>query len=181
MNKTTFLSSLRNCDISGPAPYWIDVLSKYEGLIFSTIEQYNFGRTLLYEDILSEFIVKLIKLDQKSIERMYNNYNYTETSLTNFCKTIYKKEKIRRDPDIILKIARAGRILGARTEYDLINEIQIDVPIYLDFLTAKEKAVTLLWRKGLPHEEIAKELNISINTSKKRLERAKKRIARHLT
>ena len=167
-----------NCDINKDFPSWGNITFKYERLIVRTIEQYNFGRTLLFEDILSALIEKLIKLDKESRQKMYENYNYTEAVINNFCRTIYRKEKERRNPAIILKIARAGRILDTRAEDDFISSMDINIPVYMGLLTDKERAVVKLWRNGLSHKEIALQLHITVDSSKKRLQRAKQRIAK---
>lgn len=159
----------------------VKLIYVHRNSIIKTVKRYNFGRALLAKDIVSAFLVKLYEIPKdETIQLMIDNEGYMITVLNNFCTDIYKKEKIRRDPSVVLKIARAGRILNERAENDFVNTIntgsRTDSFIEFDFLdplTIKEKKVLELRQTGYSHKKIAEVLSISVSASKKRFQRAK--------
>jgi len=147
--------------------------------ITKIIQSYDFGAAITYEDVLSEFILKLmedfkVKYDKRFASLYISPYLYLIAS--RFCKDKYKYEKRRVHKYIELPSYFNSMMI----DHSKSQDARLEFDFLLQVIPNKHKKIIELNYLGYDHKEIAKRMNISIPASRKRLERARNWLRKYL-
>jgi len=137
---------------------------KLYGFVFNYIKQ-----EADTEEIVQEVFVKIWESrDRIDVNASFEAFIFTvayNTTMSLFRKRIREKKYI----EYLKSIQQTETDTDAGTE-NTFNELNKQVEVLLNELTPRQKEIFLLSRtEGLTHDEIARKLNISVNTVKKHM------------
>lgn len=157
----------------------VQLLLRYNKEVRQIVAKYEkgYGRVYSLEDVYGDIYIELQKKQRSVLNMFFEDVNYFCKSIHNFCKDILKDEKKRQLPELYSRLRRKNTDWLQEQE-DTVKRIddRIEWEYHISKLSPKEKDVFILHANGYKHEEIAKELNISLSSSKQRNKRAKDKI-----
>lgn len=152
---------------------------EYYYMMMFIIKQYNFGYTLDAQDVMQDLIIKLIvsyNPIKAKTNSTYRSVPHLFSITHSFCKDKYDYEKRRVTQNIELPKYFTSILIDNRKK----NAIDMDFHLLMRKLPDNEKKVLKLIKEGYRHKDIADKLNISVEASRKRLQKARKKLRREL-